>query len=83
MPTTRGDPSDTNASTSKPRAGREPPPDSRIYFPDEEEANAADPVLSSIEVPEFRSTLVAREEGGGLRFDTHLQGESQTAFFEL
>jgi protocatechuate 3,4-dioxygenase alpha subunit len=55
----------------------------RIYFPDEEEANAADPVLSSIEVPEFRSTLVAREEGGGLRFDIHLQGESQTAFFEL
>jgi protocatechuate 3,4-dioxygenase, alpha subunit len=55
----------------------------RIYFPDEEEANAADRVLSSIENPESRKTLVARDEGGALRFDIHLQGESQTAFFEL
>jgi protocatechuate 3,4-dioxygenase beta subunit len=40
-------------------------------------------VLSSIEDPEFRKTLVALDEGGALRFDIHLQGESQTAFFEL
>ncbi len=56
----------------------------RIYFPDEEEANAADPVLQSIEDPEYRNTLVARDEGGGvLRFDIRLQGEDQTAFFAL
>ena len=55
----------------------------RIYFPDEKEANAADPVLSSIEDPEFRSTLVALDEEDTLRFDIHLQGENQTAFFEL
>jgi protocatechuate 3,4-dioxygenase, alpha subunit len=55
----------------------------RIYFPDEEEANAQDPVLSSIEDQEFRRTLVAREEGGALRFDVHLQGDNQTAFFDL
>jgi protocatechuate 3,4-dioxygenase alpha subunit len=55
----------------------------RIYFPDEGEANAADPVLSSIEDEQFRSTLVAHDEGNALRFDIHLQGESQTAFFEL
>jgi protocatechuate 3,4-dioxygenase, alpha subunit len=55
----------------------------RIYFPDEGKANASDPVLSSIEDPEFRSTLVAQGEGGALRFDIHLQGENQTAFFEL
>jgi protocatechuate 3,4-dioxygenase alpha subunit len=54
-----------------------------IYFPDEKEANAHDPVLSSVEDPEFRSTLVARDEGDVLRFDIHLQGENQTAFFEL
>ena len=35
----------------------------RIYFPDERESNAQDPVLSSIEDPEFRKTLVARDEG--------------------
>ncbi len=55
----------------------------RIYFPDEEEANAADPVLSSIDDPELRESLVARDEGDVLRFDIHLQGEKQTAFFGL
>jgi protocatechuate 3,4-dioxygenase, alpha subunit len=55
----------------------------RIYFPDEEEANARDPVLLSIENPELRKTLVAHDEGGVLRFDVHLQGDNQTAFFEL
>lgn len=55
----------------------------RIYFPDEEERNATDHVLSSIENPEVRNTLVAREEGGVLRFDIRLQGEDQTAFFEF
>ena len=56
---------------------------SRIYFPDEEEANVADPVLSSIEDPSLRNTLIAREEGGTLRFDVRLQGDEQTAFFEF
>jgi protocatechuate 3,4-dioxygenase, alpha subunit len=28
-------------------------------------------------------TMVASEEGAGLRFDVHLQGEQETAFFEL
>jgi protocatechuate 3,4-dioxygenase, alpha subunit len=51
----------------------------RIYFPDEEEANAADPLLSSIEDPAMRETLIARD----LRFDIHLQGERQTAFLDV
>jgi protocatechuate 3,4-dioxygenase alpha subunit len=55
----------------------------RIYFPDEEEANAVDPVLSSIEDPGLRDTLIARDERGVLRFDIHLQGDDQTAFFEF
>ena len=54
---------------------------SRIYFPDEEEANAVDPVLSYIGDQELRRTLIARDEGGALRFDIHLQGDGQTAFF--
>jgi protocatechuate 3,4-dioxygenase, alpha subunit len=56
---------------------------SRIYFPDEEEANAADPVLSSIEDQELRRTLIARDDGGALRFDIRLQGDGQTAFFRF
>ena len=55
----------------------------RIYFPDEEEANASDPVLSSIQDRELRRTLIAVDEGGVLRFDIRLQGDAQTAFFEL
>ena len=55
----------------------------RIYFPDEDAANPADPVLSSIDDPELRESLVARDEGDVLRFDIHLQGEKQTAFFGL
>jgi protocatechuate 3,4-dioxygenase alpha subunit len=53
----------------------------RIYFPDEEQANAVDPVLSSIGDHELRGTLIARDEGDTLRFDIHLQGDGQTAFF--
>jgi protocatechuate 3,4-dioxygenase alpha subunit len=55
----------------------------RIYFPDEQEANADDPVLLSIEDQELRRTLIARDEGDALRFDIHLQGDGQTAFFEF
>ena len=51
----------------------------RVYFPDEE-ANATDPVLSSLG-PADRATLVATAEGGGLRFDIRMQGDSQTVFF--
>jgi len=55
----------------------------RIYFPDEVEANAADPVLSAVD-PQRRHTLVAAAEPDGtLRFDIHLQGEHETVFFAL
>jgi protocatechuate 3,4-dioxygenase alpha subunit len=55
----------------------------RIYFPDEEGANAADPVLSSIQDSNLRSTLIARQLDGAYQFDIHLQGEKQTAFFDV
>jgi protocatechuate 3,4-dioxygenase alpha subunit len=55
----------------------------RVYFPDEAEANEADPVLSAIPDPEARETLVARQGDGALRFDIHLQGEGETAFFSV
>ncbi|MGI5128535.1 protocatechuate 3,4-dioxygenase subunit alpha [Pseudonocardia sp. CA-107938] len=53
----------------------------RIYFPDEETANAADPVLAAVP-EERRHTLVAVAEGPGvLRFDVRLQGDGETVFF--
>jgi protocatechuate 3,4-dioxygenase, alpha subunit len=54
----------------------------RVYFPDEAAANAADPVLSLAE-EDRRQTLVAREEGGVLLFDIHLQGAAETVFFAV
>jgi protocatechuate 3,4-dioxygenase alpha subunit len=55
----------------------------RLYFPDEAEANAADPLLASIPDEAVRATLVAVPEGQGLRFDIRLQGEHETAFFAV
>jgi protocatechuate 3,4-dioxygenase alpha subunit len=52
----------------------------RVYFPDEAEANAADPVLSAL--PERdRATLVAEADGDALRFDIRMQGDRATVFF--
>jgi protocatechuate 3,4-dioxygenase alpha subunit len=59
----------------------------RIYFEDETDANAADPVLNLIEHRERRKTLLARrEERGGevvYRFDIRLQGDGETVFFDV
>src|SRR4029077_764107 len=56
----------------------------RMYFPDEPAANAADPVLCSIGAPKRRATLVAvPEPEGQLRFDIFLQGERETVFFDV
>jgi protocatechuate 3,4-dioxygenase alpha subunit len=53
----------------------------RLYFPDEADANAADPVLGALGADE-RATLVAAADGAaGYRFDIHLQGDGQTVFF--
>ena len=58
----------------------------RIYFPDEAAANAADPVLASIGDPARVATLVARPDpadASRLCFDIHLQGEHETVFFDV
>ncbi|MHB8384613.1 MAG: protocatechuate 3,4-dioxygenase subunit alpha [Candidatus Binataceae bacterium] len=58
----------------------------RIYFPDESAANAADPVLNLVE-PHRRGTLIARDAGTSspriLRFDIVLQGDNETVFFDV
>lgn len=59
----------------------------RLYFSDEPEANAADPVLLLIEQAQRRATLIATRETGGAspvyRFDIRLQGENETVFFDV
>ena len=59
----------------------------RMYFSDEAQANATDPVLNIIEQPARRETLIARrEERPGevvYVFDIYLQGERETVFFDI
>ena len=58
----------------------------RIYFADEA-ANAADPLLSAIEDPAARDTLLARRTAGisptVYRFDIVLQGANETVFLDI
>ena len=55
----------------------------RMYFGDEEKANAEDPILQRIEHKQRVPTLIARAEGGAYYFDIHLQGENETVFFDI
>jgi protocatechuate 3,4-dioxygenase, alpha subunit len=65
----------------------------RLYFPDEQAANAADPVLASVDA-DRRDTLIARADPAEptdplagpatvLRFDIRLQGDRETVFFDV
>ena len=55
----------------------------RIYFGDEAEANAQDPVLARVPAAR-RETLIAQPDGdGGYRFDIRLQGAGETVFFTV
>jgi len=55
----------------------------RMYFPDEEQANAEDPILGRIEHRVRVPTLIAEKVDGGYSFDIHLQGEKETVFFDI
>jgi protocatechuate 3,4-dioxygenase alpha subunit len=59
----------------------------RIYFSDEEAANAADPVMNLIEQPVRRSTLIARRNARAGKvvydFTINLQGPDETVFFDV
>jgi len=59
----------------------------RIYFPDETAANAADPVLAAITADDRRATLIAAAAPGAgpgaFRFDIRLQGGRETVFFDV
>jgi protocatechuate 3,4-dioxygenase, alpha subunit len=59
----------------------------RMYFSDEQKANAADPVLNLIEWEVRRNTLIGKKETKGgktvYRFDIHLQGPDETVFFDV
>ncbi|SMD17274.1 protocatechuate 3,4-dioxygenase subunit alpha [Rhizobium sp. RU36D] len=55
----------------------------RMYFGDEEAANAEDPILTRIEHKVRVPTLIAQREGKTYTFNIHLQGENETVFFDI
>jgi protocatechuate 3,4-dioxygenase alpha subunit len=54
----------------------------RIYFADEAEANATDPVLRSLP-DDARQTLIATPSDDGYHLDIRLQGDRETVFFAV
>ena len=58
----------------------------RIYFNDETDANAADPVLAKVPA-DRRATLLARRQGRSnpaiYHHDIFMQGPSETVFFDV
>jgi len=55
----------------------------RMYFADEPDANAEDPLLARIEHRHRVATLVAPRKGAIYTFDIHLQGEKETVFLDI
>ncbi len=59
----------------------------RLYFSDEEAANAADPLLAIVGDPNRAKTLIAqrsmRDGKPVYRFDIRLQGERETVFLDV
>jgi protocatechuate 3,4-dioxygenase alpha subunit len=56
----------------------------RLYFDDEAQANALDPILSQIGQADRIATLIAKSvSAGNYRFDIRLQGEDETIFFDM
>jgi protocatechuate 3,4-dioxygenase alpha subunit len=55
----------------------------RMYFDDEADDNAADPILDRIEQKSRIATLIAKRDGHTYNFDIHLQGPNETVFFDI
>jgi protocatechuate 3,4-dioxygenase alpha subunit len=58
----------------------------RIYFDDEAEANARDPVLASVEEARRYTLIAVRQTAPGgtvYGFDVHMQGPDETVFFDV
>lgn len=56
----------------------------RIYFPDEQEKNAADPVLGKVDAARHPVLIAqAGDDKRKLKFDIKLQGANESVFFRL
>jgi len=56
----------------------------RLYFDDEDDANAGDALLAAVEPRERAASLLAQSQGdGNYRFDIYLQGARETVFLDI
>lgn len=56
----------------------------RMYFPEDQTAQATDPALNRVEQVHRRATLIAEKKKDGLyRFVIRLQGDQETVFFDM
>jgi protocatechuate 3,4-dioxygenase alpha subunit len=55
----------------------------RLYFGDEPDTNAEDPILARIEHTARRDTLIAARDGNAFTLDIRLQGPRETVFFDI
>ena len=55
----------------------------RMYFSDEADANAEDPILMRIEHRSRVPTLIGNRDGSAYTFDIYLQGPNETVFFDV
>jgi protocatechuate 3,4-dioxygenase alpha subunit len=55
----------------------------RMYFSDEESANAEDPLLARVEHRIRVPTLIGARDGDTYTFDIRLQGENETIFLDI
>ena len=55
----------------------------RMYFPEDDEANAQDPLLARIEHRQRVATLIPAKDGSVYTFDVHLQGDKETVFLDI
>lgn len=56
----------------------------RVYFEDEAEANATDPLLNLVKPQSRKQTLIAKQVSAGCyEFNIHLQGADETVFLDI
>jgi protocatechuate 3,4-dioxygenase, alpha subunit len=55
----------------------------RMYFAEDASLHAEDPILKRIEHRDRLSTIVIAKRDGAYPFDIHLQGASETIFFDI
>lgn len=55
----------------------------RVYFDDEPQANATDPLLQKLEETNRQNTLIARKNTAMYHFNIYLQGADETVFLDV